>query len=63
MHTESIQLNINDSSVRGKILQNLQHTLDEQPLNSATSQLNCSVKITLAEVLEIEKNTREQSSS
>ena len=63
MHTESIQLNINDSSVRGKILQNLQHTLDEQPLDSATSQLNCSVKITLAEVLEIEKNTREQSSS
>ena len=63
MHTESIQLNINDSSVQGKILQNLQHTLDEQPLDSATSQLNWSLKITLAEVLESEKNTREQSSS
>ena len=54
MPTESMQLNINDSSVRGKILQHLQHTLDEQPLDSAKSQLNCSVKIASAEV---EKNT------
>ena len=62
-HTESMNLNICDSSIRGNILQNLKQTLHEQPFDSATSQLKCSIKITQAEVSEIEKNTREQSSS
>ena len=62
-HTESMNLNICDSSIRGNILENLKQTLHEQPFDSATSQLKCSIKIAQAEVLEIEKNTREQSSS
>ena len=58
-----MNLNICDSSVQGNILQNLKQTLYEQPFDSATSPLKCCIKITQAEVLEIEKNTREQSSS
>ena len=62
-HTESMNLNIYDSSVQGIILQNLKQKLDERLFDSATSQLKCSIKIAQADVLEIEKNTREQSSS
>ena len=62
-HTESMNLNINDSSVRGNILKNLKPTIQEHSFDSVTSQLHSSIKITQAEVLEIEKNTREQSSS
>ena len=62
-HTESMNLNICDSSIQDNILENLKQTLHEQPFDSATSQLKCSIKIAQAEVLEIEKNTGEQSSS
>ena len=53
--TESMNLNICDSSIRGNTLENLKQTLHEQPFDSATSQLKCSIKIAPAEELEIEK--------
>ncbi|XP_028417051.1 uncharacterized protein LOC114541314 [Dendronephthya gigantea] len=64
-HTESMQLEINYPNVRDKILKNLQPTTNEETVNWQYENikiLHSSVKISYEEILEIERNTREQSS-
>ena len=64
-HTESLTLNLNDTAIRDKVLDNLQPTSVERSYSySATVQtLKHSANITHSEILQIEKNTRDQSSS
>ena len=44
-------VNIYYSSVWGNILQNLKQTLHEQPFDSATNQVKCTIKIKQEDVL------------
>ena len=64
-HTESLQLNIYDTNVRDKILERLQPATTEEfdIHHDSVDDLRDSHTISQSEVLEIEKNTREQSSS
>ena len=64
-HTESLTLSINDTAIRDKVLDNLQSTLAEKSNNysETVKELKHSAIITHSEIIQIEKNTREQSSS
>ena len=65
LHSESMHLNINNSSVRDKIFERLPSTTAKEFVTNcdAINSLSSLVKITHAEVLQIERNTREKSSS
>ena len=64
-HTESLTLNTNDTAICDKVLDNLQPTLAEKSNNysETVKKSKHSTSITHSEILHIEKNTREQSSS
>ena len=65
-YTDSMQLNINDPSVPDKILKNLQPTTAKETVAQCQCEtiknLQSSVKTSYEEIVEIERNTREQSS-
>ena len=64
-HSESMYLSINDSSVRDKIFERLPSTTPDKSMANcdAINSLRSLFKISRAEVLQIEQNTREQSPS
>ena len=63
-HSESLWLNIYDTKVRDKMLEKLPATSDEFDIHChSIDSLRNSHTISHSEVLEIEKNTRQQSSS
>ena len=64
-HTESLALNINDTAICDTVLANLQSTSvgKSNSYSDTVKKLKHSASITHSEILQIENNTRDQSSS